>query len=68
MFIAFFDIKGIIMQNWVFDRVTMNQQNFLRKGQKKEATSVEKMFFLCYHDTSAHTALTMKQFLTQKPI
>lgn len=55
MFIAFFDIKGIIAENWVFERETTNQQNFLRKGQKKEATSEEKCFSLLSWHISTHS-------------
>lgn len=62
MLIVFFGIKGVIMENWVPNGVTVNQ-HYYRKvletlGQKKEAIVVGKWFPHSRQHTSTHSTLS----------
>ena len=75
MLIVFFDIKGVILEEWVPEGTTVNQHYYkevlikLReKVRQKRPQLWENGFILHQDNTPAHTALSVKQVLTDKNI
>ena len=75
MLIVFFDIKGVILEEWVPEGTTVNQHYYkevlikLREKVRRKRPQLWENGFILHQDNApAHTALSVKQFLTDKHI
>lgn len=76
MLIVFFDIKGVIMTEWVPEGQTVNQKYYIdtliklrEKIRKKRPDSWKNDSWILHQDNApAHNALSVKQFLADKRI
>lgn len=75
MLIVFFDRKGVILEHWVPEGQTVNQNYYkfvletLRERIRKKRPEFWKNGFILHQDNApAHSALSVKQFLAQKNI
>ena len=75
MLIVFFDIKGVILEEWVPEGTTVNQHYYkevlikLREKVRQKRPQLWENDFIVHQDNAhAHTALSVKQFLTDKHI
>jgi hypothetical protein len=74
--IVFFDIRGVIMVEWVPEGQTVNQKYYLevlikfheRMRKKRPELWKKKSWILHLDSVPAHNALTVKQFLADKYI
>ena len=75
MLIVFFDIKGVILEEWVPDGATVNQHYYkqvletLRERVRRKRPQLWENGFILHQDNApAHSALSVKQFLAEKRI
>lgn len=75
MLIVFFDIRDAILEEWVPDEATVNQHYYklalvtLREKVRRKRPHLWKIDFILNQDNApAHSALSVKQFLTEKHI
>jgi len=75
MLIVFFDIQGIVMAEWVHSGQTVNQQYYidvlmkLRECVRRKRPELWRNRWILFQDnTTAHNALSVKQFLANKNI
>jgi histone-lysine N-methyltransferase SETMAR len=75
MLIVFFDIKGVLLEEWVPDGATVNQHYYkqvletLRERVRRKRPQLWENGFILHQDNApSHSALSVKQFLAEKSI
>ena len=76
MFIAFFDISGMVHMEFLPQGTTVNQQVYkeilqwlIVSVQTKRRDWYENNYWLLHHDNApSHYALTIRQFLTEQNV